>query len=137
MQLLPLLYQLSTHWPIIYGSIKEDVRKRLEAFEMSAYRRMLKIGWTQKVSNEEFLRRVGCHRKLWKTVKKKKVAYLGHVLRHDRYRLLQLINMGKVAGKRRIGRKRKSWLRNIRDWTGIASAAQLFSLTRKRKIIKN
>ncbi|CAH2245065.1 jg15903, partial [Pararge aegeria aegeria] len=51
-----------------------------------------------------------------------------HVLRHDNYRRLQLIMMGKVAGNRRIGRKRKSWLCNIREWTGIASAAQLLSL---------
>ncbi|CAH2265631.1 jg15715 [Pararge aegeria aegeria] len=43
--------------------------------------------------------------------------------------------MGKVAGKRRICRKRKSWLRNIREWTGIASAAQLFSLAREKKKI--
>ncbi|CAH2241349.1 jg15549 [Pararge aegeria aegeria] len=65
--------------------------------------------------------------------KRKKLLYLGHVLRHDTYRLLQLIMMGKVAGKRRIGRKRKSWLRNIREWTGIASAAQLFSFAREKK----
>ncbi|CAH2237495.1 jg12828 [Pararge aegeria aegeria] len=97
---------------------------------MWAYRRMLKISWTQKVTNEEVFRRVGCQRELWKTVKKKKVAYLGNVLRHDRYRLLQLIMM---TGKRRIGRKRKSWLRNIRELTGIASAAQLFSLAREKE----
>ncbi|CAH2245137.1 jg2391 [Pararge aegeria aegeria] len=96
---------------------------------MWAYRRMLKTSWT----NEEVLLRVGCQRELWKSVKKKKVAYVGHVLRHDRYRLLQLIMMGKVAGKRCIGRKRKSWLRNIKEWTGIASAAQLFSLAREKE----
>ncbi|CAH2231798.1 jg3602 [Pararge aegeria aegeria] len=41
-------------WPILLSgceswTIKEDLRKRLEAFEMWAYRRMLKISWTQKV----------------------------------------------------------------------------------------
>ncbi|CAH2235673.1 jg18044 [Pararge aegeria aegeria] len=77
---------------------------------------------------QDAMRRVGCQRELWKTVNKKKVAYLGHVLRHDRYRLLRLIMMGRVAGKSRIGHKRKSWLRNLGEWTGIASAAQLFSL---------
>ncbi|CAH2267488.1 jg3493 [Pararge aegeria aegeria] len=86
-----------------------------------------------ETDNEEVLRRDGCQHELWKTVKKKKVAYLGHVHRHDRYRLLQLIMMGKVAGERRIGRKRKSWLRNIREWTGIASATQLFSLAREKE----
>ncbi|CAH2231744.1 jg7157 [Pararge aegeria aegeria] len=76
-------------------------------------------------------------RELWKTLKKKKVAYLGHVLLYDRYMLLQLIKMGKVAGKRRIGRKRKSWFRNIREWTGIASAAQLFSLASEKENYQN
>ncbi|CAH2241842.1 jg16232 [Pararge aegeria aegeria] len=34
--------------------------------------------------------------------------------------------MGKVGGRRGVGRKKKFWLRNIREWTGIASAAELF-----------
>lgn len=124
-------------WPILlYGceawTIKEDLRKRVEAFEMWAYRRMLRIGWTQKVTNDEVLRRVNQKRELLQTVKQRKVAYLGHVMRHDRYELLQLIMMGKVAGKRKVGRRKKSWLRNIREWTGIASAAQLFRLAKDR-----
>ncbi|CAH2229466.1 jg20849 [Pararge aegeria aegeria] len=53
--------------------------------------------------------------------------------RRTPYMLLQLIMMGKVAGKRCIGRNRKSWLRNIREWTGIASADQLFSLAREKE----
>ncbi|CAH2234217.1 jg16666 [Pararge aegeria aegeria] len=50
----------------------------------------------------------------------------GHVLQ-------QQIMMGRVAGKARIGCKRKSWLRNIREWTRIASAAQLFNLARQKE----
>ncbi|KPI96190.1 hypothetical protein RR46_06924 [Papilio xuthus] len=37
-----------------------------------------------------------------------------------------------VPGKRRVGRSKKSWLRNIREWTGVASAAQLFRLARDK-----
>ncbi|CAH2229128.1 jg5218 [Pararge aegeria aegeria] len=117
---------------MIFMSIIFEVYSKLNCFIFS-FPFLLKISCTQKVTNEEVLRRVGCQRELWKTVKKKKVAYLGHVLRHDRYRKLQLIMMGKVSGKRRIGRKRKSWLRNIREWTGIASATQLFSLAREKE----
>ncbi|KAL0838470.1 hypothetical protein ABMA28_016600 [Loxostege sticticalis] len=125
-------------WPILlYGceswTIKEDLRKRVEAFEMWAYRRMLSISWIDKVTNDEVLRRVQQKRELLQTIKQRKVGYLGHIIRHDRYELLQLIMMGKVAGKRRVGRRKKSWLRNIRDWTGIASAAQLFRLARNRE----
>ncbi|CAH2238699.1 jg13382 [Pararge aegeria aegeria] len=123
-------------WPILllhtaYGceawTIKEDFRKRIEAFEMWRFRRMLAISWTLKVSNEEVLRRVN---QLLHTIKIRKVAYLGHVLRHERYELLQLIMMGKVAGRRGVGRRKKSWLGNIRERTGIASAAELFRVAK-------
>ncbi|KAL4719830.1 hypothetical protein ACJJTC_001682 [Scirpophaga incertulas] len=89
-------------WPIVLyeceaWTIKEDLRKRIEAFEMWTYRRMLSISWTQR-----------------------------------RYDILQLIMMGQIAGKRGVGRGKKSWLRNIRQWTGVTSAAKLFHLARER-----
>ncbi|CAH2235222.1 jg10474 [Pararge aegeria aegeria] len=60
-------------------TIEEDLRKRIEAFEMWIFRRMLSISWTLKVSNEEVLRRVNQRRELLHTIKIRKVAYLGHV----------------------------------------------------------
>ncbi|CAK1603571.1 unnamed protein product [Parnassius mnemosyne] len=124
-------------WPIfLYGcealTVKEDLRKRIEAFEMCAYRQMLGISWTRRITNVGVLRRVDQKRELRQTVKMRKVAYLGHVLRHERYGLLKLIVMGKVAGKRGVGRRKKSWLCNIREWTGIASAVELFRLAKNR-----
>ncbi|CAH2230239.1 jg19993 [Pararge aegeria aegeria] len=96
---------------------------------------MLKISSTQKVTNEEDELVVSAN--FGKPSKRKKLL-IGHVLRrHDRYRLLQLIMMNQVAGKRRNGRKRKSWLRNIREWTGIASTAHLFSLAREKENYQN
>lgn len=124
-------------WPVVlYGSeawtLKANTQKFLEAFEMWCYRRMLRISWTQKVSNERVLQRVGKSRDLLLTIKKRKVAYLGHVLRHEKYDLLQLIMMGKIAGRRRVGRRKKSWLRNIREWTKIANVEDLFRLAQDR-----
>lgn len=55
------------------------------------------------------------------------------VIRHTRYELLQLIIIGKVAGKKGVGRWKKSWMRNIEKWTGIAKEAQLFNLARDRE----
>ncbi|CAH2219075.1 jg21359 [Pararge aegeria aegeria] len=68
-------------WPILlYGceawTIKEDLRKRIESFEMWTFRRMLAVSWTLKVSNEEVLRRVNHRRELLHTIKIRKVAYL-------------------------------------------------------------
>lgn len=120
----------------MYGSeawtLKANTQRFHEAFEMWCYRRMLRISWTQKVSNVRVLQRVGKSRELLQTINKRKVAYLGHVLRHEKYELLQLIMMGKVAGKRRVGRRKKSWLRNIREWTNISSVEQLFRLAQDR-----
>lgn len=125
-------------WPVVlYGSeawtLKADTQKRLEAFEMWCYRRMLRISWTQKVTNVRVLQRVGRSRELLQTIKRRKVGYLGHVLRHDRYQLLQLIMIGKVVPKRRVGRRKRSWLRNIREWTNIASVEDLFRLAQDRE----
>ncbi|RVE42239.1 hypothetical protein evm_013115 [Chilo suppressalis] len=41
--------------------------------------------------------------------------------------------MGKVAGKRGVGRRKKSWLRNLREWTGISSAAELLHLAKDKE----
>ena len=111
-------------WSILlYGAetwtLKVGLMNSLEAFELWCYRRMLRIPWTARISNEEVLRRMGCERQLLLTIKTRKTAYLGHILRHQKYELPQLIIKGKIEGKRGIGRKRLSWMRNIRQWTGL------------------
>lgn len=92
---------------------------RLEAFEMWLMRRMLKISWTEHVSNEEVLRRMGGERELLTSVKKQKTSYLGHIYRGHKYAFLRLLMEGKIEGKRGPGRRKCSWLKNIRDWTGM------------------
>lgn len=108
---------------LMYGAetwtLKVSSMNRLEAFEMWTYRRILKIPYTAHITNEEVLRRVNKERDLLHTVKCKKTSYLGHILRNDKYYILQLIIKGKIEGKRSIGRKKLSWLRNIRNWTGL------------------
>jgi len=57
--------------------------------------------------------------KLLDTIKHQKTAYLGHVIRNERYQFLQLI----IEGKR--GRKKMSWLRNVRQWIGLRTMREL------------
>ncbi|KAF2899085.1 hypothetical protein ILUMI_07088 [Ignelater luminosus] len=57
-----------------------------------------------------------------RTLKKRKLEYFGYVMRGRRYSLLKLITEGKI-----IGRKRISWLRNLREWFGLTSG-QLFRI---------
>ena len=51
--------------------IGEAERKRLKDFEMCCYRRMLKIKWTDRITDEEVLERIGERRSLWKSLKKR------------------------------------------------------------------
>lgn len=106
---------------LLYGcetwTLKQDDIKKLNAFEMWLYRRMLRVSWTSRTTNETVLNKMNTRAHLITTIKLRKTCYLGHLMRHGEYEQIQLIIEGKIEGRRGIGRKKKSWLRNIRDWT--------------------
>jgi len=104
---------------MIIWTLKAATINRLEAFEMWLHRRMLRIPWVAMKTNEAVLNRASAVHELLITVKCRKVSYLGQILRGDRYHLLQLIMKGKIEGRRGVGRRQTSWLRNLRDWTGV------------------
>lgn len=114
---------------LLYGAeswtLTETMCKRLEAFEMWTYRRMLRISWVDKVRNTEVLNQLSKQTEIINTIKKRKLEYFGHILRNSKYQLLQLIMQGKIDGKRGPGRRRTSWLKNLRQWYG-ASTRTLF-----------
>jgi len=89
---------------------------KLEAFEMWVYRRALRIPWTARRTNDEVFNE---DRELLDTIKRRKTANLGHVIRNERYQFLQLI----IEGKR--SRKKMSWLRNVRQRTGLTTMQEL------------
>ena len=76
---------------------------RLEAFEMWIWRRMEKISWLDKVTNEEVLMRVNEDRQILNSLWQRKHRLIGHVLRHGR--LLQEIIEGRMKGKPTRGRR--------------------------------
>ena len=125
---------------LLYGcetwTLKTAIMNRLEAFEMWSYRRILKISWTEKVRNVDVLKRMEKERELLATNKRRKLEYLGHVLRGPKYELLQTIMYGRIEGKRWIGRKAMSWLRNLRMWTNL-TPEELFHSARDRDKWRN
>ena len=82
---------------------KEDIR-RIEALEMWIWRRMERISWTEKITNEEVLRRVGEKRSMVETIVRRKKNWIGHIMRGDG--LMKEVMEGKMEGKRGRGRKR-------------------------------
>lgn len=120
---------------LLYGveawTLTKTLCKRLEAFEMWIYRRMLKISWTDRVKNETVLQRMHKRLELLNTIKKRKLQYLGHIMRNEKYALLQLILQGKIQGKRRPGRRRTHWLQNLAEWFNM-STIELFRAATSR-----
>ena len=85
----------------LYGSeawtLTATEKARVEAFEMWCYRRMMKIKWIERVSNQEVLRRVGEKRSLLRTLRRRRDNLVGHIMRHDG--LMKTIVEGQVEGK--------------------------------------
>ena len=95
-------------WPtLFYGAktrtITKSLLSRLDAFEMWVYRRVLKISWTEKINNEEVLRRMGTGREIVRTFKTSQI---------------QLIE-GKIEGRRSRGRPRNTWTTDITTTNGM------------------
>ena len=98
---------------LLYGcetwTISNQMEQRLEAFEMWCWRRLLKISWVQRISNEDVLRRMGVGRELLLHVRGRQMRFLGHVMRSEELENLSLT--GRVPGRRARGRQRENiWM---------------------------
>ena len=102
-------------------TIKAELEKRIQAFEMRCYRRLLGISYKDHITNEEVKRRIkseiGPFTDLLTIVKQRKLKWYGHVTRSAG--LAKTILQGTVQGRRRRGRQRKRWENNITEWTGL------------------
>ena len=105
---------------LLYGcetwTLSDNIMKRLAAFEMWTYRRMLRISWTDKITNETVLQTLDSKLEITTSIKKKKSKYFGHLVRHNN--LGRNLLEGYICGKRTRGRPRITWMHNILEWTG-------------------
>ncbi|CAG9832782.1 unnamed protein product [Diabrotica balteata] len=97
---------------LLYGAetwtLKKCNLKRIEAFDLWLYRRVLKISWTDRIINKEVLDRVGKETELITTIQTRKLEYLVHVMKEPKYEILRLIIQGKVQGRRSVDRRQNS-----------------------------
>ena len=105
---------------VLYGmegwTLTRKLEEKINAFEMWVYRRMLRISWRDHISNIDVLSQMNTQQSLLPSIKKRKLLYFAHVMRNDKYRLLHLVIQGRIEGRRTRGRRRTSWLKNLRDW---------------------
>ncbi|GFO45793.1 endonuclease-reverse transcriptase [Plakobranchus ocellatus] len=109
-------------------TINKTDSKRITAFELKCYRKILRISWTEKIRNEEVLIKIGTKTPiLLQSIKKLKLTYFGHIKRHQT--LEKHILEAKMKGKRGKGRPTRRWENDIEEWleTSTSQAGRLTS----------
>ena len=103
---------------VMYGceswTLKKAESQRIDAFELWCWRRLLRVPWTARKSNQSILKEISPGCSLEGLVLKLKLQYFGHPLwRADS--LEKTLMLGGIGGRRRRGRQRMRWLDGITD----------------------
>ena len=102
----------------MYGSdswtIKKAERRRIDAFYLWCWRRLLRVSWTARRSNQSILKEISPEYSLEGLMLKLKLQYFGHLMRRaDSFE--KTLMLGKIEGGRRRGGQRMRWLDGITD----------------------
>ena len=94
--------------------VKKTESQRIDAFELWCWRRLLRVPWTARRSNQSILKEISPEYSLEGLMLKLKLQYFGHLmLRTDS--LEKTLMLGKIQGRRRRERQRMRWLDGITD----------------------
>ena len=103
---------------VMYGceswTIKKAECQRIDAFELWCWRRLLRVPWTVRRSNQSILKEISPGCSLEGLMLKLRLHYFGHLMRRTDS-LEKTLVLGKIEGGRRRGRKRMRWLDGITD----------------------
>ena len=95
-------------------TIKKVEHRRIDAFELWCWRRLLRVLWTARRSNQSILKEISSGCSLEGLMVKLKLQYFGHLMRRtDSFEKTQML--GGIGGRRRRGRQRMTWLDGITD----------------------
>ena len=103
---------------VMYGcenwTIKKAECRRIDVFELWCWRRLLRVPWTAKRSDQSILREINPEYSLEGLMLKLKLQYFGHLMwRNDSFE--KTLMLGKIEGRRRRGWQRMRWLDSITD----------------------
>ena len=126
---------------VMYGceswTVKKAERRRIDAFELWYWRRLLGVPWTARRSNQSFLKEISPDCSLERLMLKLKLHYFGHLMQRTES-FEKTLMLGKIESKRRRGQQRIRWLDGITDsmdfgswwWTGKLDVLQSMGLQR-------
>ena len=103
---------------VMYGCESWTIKKaecwRIDAFELWCWRKLLRVSWTARRSNQSILKEISPEYSLEGLMLKLKLQYFGHLIRRTDS-LEKTLMLGKIEGRRRRGQQRMRWLDGITD----------------------
>ena len=103
---------------VMYGceswTVKKAEHQRIETFELRCWRRLLRVPWTARRSNQPILKEISPECSLEGMMLKLKLQYFGHLMQRVDS-LEKTLMLGAIEGRRRRGRQRMRWLDGITD----------------------
>ena len=108
---------------VMYGceswTVKKAEHQRIDAFELWCWRRLLRVRWTARRSNQSILKEISPGCSLEGLILKLKLQYFGHLMQRVDS-LEKTLMLGGVGGRRKRGRQRMRWLDAITDSMGMS-----------------
>ena len=103
---------------VIYGceswTVKKAEGRRIDAFQLWCWKRLLRVPWTSRRSNQSILKEISPGCSLERLMLKLKLQYFGHLMQRADS-LEKTLMLGAIGGRRRRGRQRMRWLDGITD----------------------